>query len=106
MSPDGPGVTPSRRHLRCPEGTPIDIYLAGAGPALLLLHGWSLDHRSFVPQIEPLSRELRVITYDRRLRYLNDELRRIRPPYFRRVGGQILAQPLHQLDQGGVQGTV
>jgi hypothetical protein len=46
MSPDGPGVTPSRRHLRCPEGTPIDIYLAGAGPALLLLHGWSLDHRS------------------------------------------------------------
>jgi pimeloyl-ACP methyl ester carboxylesterase len=66
MSPDGTGVTPSRRHLRCPAGTLIDIYLAGAGPALLLLHGWSLDHRSFAPQIEPLSRELRVITYDRR----------------------------------------
>ena len=26
----------------------------------------------------------------RRLRYLSDELRKIRPPYFRRVGGQIL----------------
>lgn len=66
MSPDGPGLTPSRRHLRCPEGTPVDIYLAGAGPPLVLLHGWSLDHRSFAPQIEPFSRELTVVTYDRR----------------------------------------
>jgi len=66
MSPDVSGATPSVRQLHCPDGANIDVYCSGSGPALLLVHGWSIDHRSFAPQIEPFSREMRVITYDRR----------------------------------------
>ena len=66
MSPDVSGVTQSVRQLNCPDGTRIDVYSSGSGPAILLVHGWSIDHRSFVPQIEPFSRELTVVTYDRR----------------------------------------
>lgn len=38
----------------------------GNGAPLLLLHGWSLDRRSFLPQVNGLADEFRVITYDRR----------------------------------------
>ena len=44
------------------------LYLeqAGEGTPLLLMHGWTLDHRMFAPQMSPLSERLHVITYDRR----------------------------------------
>ena len=49
--------------------TPIEIYYEdhGSGPAVVLLHGWPLDSRSWEPQLLPLlSAGYRVITYDRR----------------------------------------
>jgi non-heme chloroperoxidase len=39
----------------------------GSGPAVVLLHGWPLDSRSWEPQLYPLlAAGHRVITYDRR----------------------------------------
>src|SRR3954451_1090441 len=49
--------------------TPIELYYEdhGSGPAVLLLHGWPVDSRSWEPQIHPLlAAGHRVITYDRR----------------------------------------
>jgi non-heme chloroperoxidase len=48
---------------------PIDLYYEdhGQGPAVVLLHGWPVDSRSWEPQILPLLQAgHRVITYDRR----------------------------------------
>ncbi|MGH8165591.1 MAG: alpha/beta fold hydrolase [Woeseiaceae bacterium] len=36
------------------------------GSAILLLHGWPLDHRIFAPQIRYLKRSFRVVAFDRR----------------------------------------
>ena len=38
----------------------------GSGPALLLIHGWTLDLDMWEPQARGLHHELRVIRYDRR----------------------------------------
>jgi non-heme chloroperoxidase len=39
----------------------------GSGPAVVLLHGWPVDSRSWEPQLHPLLQGgYRVITYDRR----------------------------------------
>jgi non-heme chloroperoxidase len=51
------------------NSTPIELYYEdhGSGPALVLLHGWPVDSRSWEPQIHPLlDAGFRVITYDRR----------------------------------------
>mgnify|MGYP001792606315 CR=1 FL=1 len=51
------------------NNTPIEIYYEdhGSGPALVLLHGWPLDSRSWEPQLHPLlAAGYRVNTYDRR----------------------------------------
>src|SRR6185436_4948861 len=37
---------------------------AGSGPALVLLHGFSLDSRSWRPQVEGLSDSFTVIAWD------------------------------------------
>lgn len=44
------------------------LYLeqAGEGTPLLLMHGWTLDHRMFAPQVSQLSGRFHVISYDRR----------------------------------------
>ena len=44
------------------------LYLeqAGEGSPLLLMHGWTLDHRMFEPQVPRLSEHFRVISFDRR----------------------------------------
>lgn len=39
---------------------------AGAGPALLMLHGWTLDHRMWRPQRDAFAADHLVITPDRR----------------------------------------
>lgn len=44
------------------------LYLeqAGEGSPLVLLHGWTLDHRMFAPQVPRLSERFRVVSFDRR----------------------------------------
>ncbi len=51
------------------NSTPIELYYEdhGTGPAVVLLHGWPVDSRSWEPQVLPLLQAgYRVITYDRR----------------------------------------
>ena len=51
------------------NSTPIELYFEdhGSGPAVVLLHGWPLDSRSWEPQLHALLEAgHRVITYDRR----------------------------------------
>jgi pimeloyl-ACP methyl ester carboxylesterase len=47
------------------DGT-VPVTIVGNGPSLLLLHGWTLDHRMWRPQIEALSARYRLILPDRR----------------------------------------
>lgn len=52
------------------DGGRLHVETAGRGSrrgsTILLLHGWSLDHRIFEPQIRYLERFFRVIAFDRR----------------------------------------
>ena len=48
------------------EGGTLLVTECGDGPPLVMLHGWALDHRMFMPQIESLSSAFRVVTFDRR----------------------------------------
>jgi non-heme chloroperoxidase len=51
------------------NSTAIELYYEdhGTGPAVVLLHGWPLDSRSWEPQVQTLlTAGYRVITYDRR----------------------------------------
>ncbi len=47
-------------------GGVLNAVHAGAGPALLLLHGWTLDHRMWRPQMAALAARFHVIALDRR----------------------------------------
>jgi pimeloyl-ACP methyl ester carboxylesterase len=44
----------------------LSITSAGDGPPLILLHGWTLDHRMWRPQLEALGAHFRLIMPDRR----------------------------------------
>jgi pimeloyl-ACP methyl ester carboxylesterase len=46
------------------EGLSVSYQLAGDGPALVLLHGFSYDSRAWRPQIEGLSDQFTVIAWD------------------------------------------
>jgi pimeloyl-ACP methyl ester carboxylesterase len=62
MSPEAaplPTITNPR------DGTKIPLRVTGAGEPLLLVHGWTLDHRAFDPQ-DPLAGRLRLMSLDRR----------------------------------------
>ena len=48
------------------NGTRLYYEACGGGPALLFLHGFTLDHRMWRAQVEGLSDRYRVITYDAR----------------------------------------
>jgi pimeloyl-ACP methyl ester carboxylesterase len=48
------------------HGGTLPVAVAGAGAAVILLHGWTLDHRMWLPQIEGLASELHLIMPDRR----------------------------------------
>jgi pimeloyl-ACP methyl ester carboxylesterase len=47
-------------------GGTVPVAIAGGGPPLVLLHGWTLDHRMWEPQLETLGRHYRLIMIDRR----------------------------------------
>lgn len=44
----------------------VPIHMAGDGPPLILLHGWTLDWRMWTPQIDALSRQFLLVMPDRR----------------------------------------
>lgn len=48
------------------NGTRLYYEVQGAGPTLLFLHGFTLDHRMWRRQVEGLAARFRVITYDAR----------------------------------------
>jgi pimeloyl-ACP methyl ester carboxylesterase len=47
-------------------GGSVPIAMAGEGAPLILLHGWSLDHRMWRPQIAELARDFFLVMPDRR----------------------------------------
>lgn len=47
-------------------GGTVPIAMAGEGPPLILLHGWSLDHRMWRPQVAGLADRFFLIMPDRR----------------------------------------
>lgn len=44
----------------------LPIAMAGEGPPLILLHGWTLDQRMWLPQVKALSRDFFLVMPDRR----------------------------------------
>lgn len=50
---------------RLRDGGTTPLLIQGAGTPLLMVHGWTLDHRSFEPQ-QALASQARLIRYDRR----------------------------------------
>jgi pimeloyl-ACP methyl ester carboxylesterase len=48
------------------EGGRLYVETSGAGTPILMVHGWSLDHRLFEPQVEELAKTFQVVTFDRR----------------------------------------
>ena len=48
------------------SGGRLYLQQQGVGAPLVLMHGWTLDHRMFEPQVSHLSEHFHVITYDRR----------------------------------------
>jgi 3-oxoadipate enol-lactonase len=48
------------------EGVRLRYRDEGAGPALLLVHGWTLDLEMWEPQVAALGRDFRVVRLDRR----------------------------------------
>lgn len=48
------------------DGGQLYLEKSGQGPALLLVHGWALDHRLFDPQRVALDRDFNTLVYDRR----------------------------------------
>lgn len=48
------------------RGARLRVRTAGAGPAVLLLHGWALDLDMWTPQLAALANRYRLIAFDRR----------------------------------------
>lgn len=51
--------------IQSADGTAIVLHRAGTGEVLLLVHGWTLDHRSFAAQL-PLAEQFQLLRFDRR----------------------------------------
>lgn len=48
------------------DGGVLPICMAGDGPPVILLHGWTLDHRMWAPQMDGLAGEFFLVVPDRR----------------------------------------
>lgn len=53
-------------YLTVSDGTRLRLSQRGAGPAVVLIHGWKMSHRAWDKAIVGLSRRFRVIAYDLR----------------------------------------
>lgn len=54
------------KFFQADDGCRIAFDSWGSGPSLLLLHGWSLDHRMWLPVVPILSQRFQLIAMDRR----------------------------------------
>lgn len=79
-------IAGGRTHSVPVHGGVIDARSFGCGPAVLLLHGWSMDSRVWAPQCSALSQSLRVVSFDRR-----GFGRSALPPALEREGDDVLA---------------
>jgi 3-oxoadipate enol-lactonase len=65
--PTGPGSPePGQDHFLAVQGARLRYREAGAGPAVVLIHGWTLDLDMWDAQAAALADEFRVIRFDRR----------------------------------------
>lgn len=48
------------------DGGVLPLCMVGDGPPVILLHGWTLDHRMWEPQVEGLAGDFLLIAPDRR----------------------------------------
>lgn len=64
-SPRVPGVRATAGVVISSDGVPIAYEVHGTGtPALIFIHGWSCDRSYWEGQLEPFSREFRVVAVD------------------------------------------
>jgi pimeloyl-ACP methyl ester carboxylesterase len=61
----GPAVPMQDLYLRV-EGARLRYRDTGAGPAVVLIHGWTLDLDMWEPQVATLAERFRVVRFDRR----------------------------------------
>ena len=64
--PEVPGVAVEHRFVALPDGARLHVAQAGAGPPLVLVHGWPQHWWAWRRLIEPLAQERRVICPDLR----------------------------------------
>jgi pimeloyl-ACP methyl ester carboxylesterase len=57
---------PSLAHTVSSRDAELYTEAVGSGPLLVLVHGWTLDHRSFDLQVESLAARFKVVSLDRR----------------------------------------
>lgn len=48
------------------DGGVLPLCMVGDGPPVILLHGWTLDHRMWAPQVDGLAEEYFLVVPDRR----------------------------------------
>lgn len=48
------------------DGGVLPLCMVGDGPLVILLHGWTLDHRMWAPQVDGLAGEFFLVAPDRR----------------------------------------
>lgn len=72
MAAPDTGPAASRHALTLMRHVDVDVgdgalrtLIAGVGPEVVMLHGWTLDHRSWLPQL-PLAEDVRLVLPDRR----------------------------------------
>ena len=59
-------LMPPDAHTITSHDAALSTEAVGSGPLLIMVHGWTLDHRSFDLQVESLAARFTVVTLDRR----------------------------------------
>jgi pimeloyl-ACP methyl ester carboxylesterase len=65
-TPDTTEATTAVFDVRSPDGTTLDVWVDGNGPALVLVHGAPSDHGTFDPLVKELRAGLTTFAMDRR----------------------------------------